>query len=225
MMGNTTGVSPIAPVDLAQAAIGPGMAVFSKYSAVLEANGSPMTVRTALQQINKAIDEFFAHAESDMDSDTRFCLDWFQTHGFKPARFGEADVLARAKGTSVEGIAEAGCLEARGGSVRLLRREELPEDWDPASDSRRTVWECVQHLTRRLEEQGERGAAELVNKMGPECAAEARALAYRLYTVCEQRKWAEEARAYNGLVIAWPEIIKLSRPSAPAPEQVDLDLG
>jgi putative DNA methylase len=156
----------IAPVDLAQAAIGPGMAVFSRYSKVLEADGSPMCVRTALQIINQELDAYFAEQEGDLDADTRFCVAWFEQHGMEEAPFGEADVLARAKNTSVEGVAESGVLHARAGKVRLLSRDEYPDDWDAMSDSRLNTWKGTQHLIRTLDQGGEVEAARLANQLG-----------------------------------------------------------
>ena len=198
----------IAPVDLAQAAIGPGMAVFSRYAKVLEADGTPMTVRSALALINQALDEILSEQEGDFDADTRFAVTWFEQHGFAEAPFGEADVLARAKDTSTGGLEEAGVLVSRAGKVRLLRREELPDDWDPVSDRRPTVWEATQHLAHRLEVRGEDHAADLLRRLGG-LGETARELAYRLYTTCERRGWAQDALAYNALVVAWPEIARL----------------
>ena len=188
--------SPVAPVDLSQAIIGPGMAIFSKYKAVLEADGSPMSVKTALTLINR----FFA--EDDFDHDTQFCLHWFETHGWGTAKFGDADVLARAKGTSVDGLREAGVIESAGGSLRLLRWNEMPSDWAPESDKRMPIWEALHQLIRALKQEGEAGAGGLLARI-PEKAESMRALAYRLYTLCERRGWAEEARAYNELITSW----------------------
>lgn len=202
--------SNIAPVDLAQAAIGPGMAIFSRYLKVIEADGSRMTVRTALQIINQEHDAYFTEQEGDLDADTRFCLAWFEQHGMEEAPFGEADVLARAKNTSVQGIAEAGVLSSRAGIVRLLKRSEYRDDWDPRTDKRLTVWECTQHLIKRLKDGGVKAATELARILGAGRSEDARALAYRLYSICERKKWAQEALAYNGLVVAWPEIISLA---------------
>ena len=157
--------SNIAPVDLAQAAIGPGMAVFSNYSSVLEADGNPMRVRTALQIINAELDAYFTEQEGDLDADTRFCVSWFEQYGMKEASFGEADVLARARNTSVQGIVESGILQARAGKVRLLSREEYPDEWDPTSDRRVNIWECTQYLIRALNQGGETGAARLANQL------------------------------------------------------------
>ncbi len=208
----------IAPVDVAQAAIGPGMGIYSRHSRVLEADGRPMTVRTALQLINEALDEFLSETEGDLDADTRFAVTWFETHAYDTGLFGEAETLAKARNVSVSGVAEAGILSASAGKVRLLRRPELLISWNPVTDKTLTVWEATQHLIKRLEEQGEGSAADLLHKLGP-VADQARALAYRLYSACERRKWAEEARAYNGLVVAWPELERLAAqaPDAPAP--------
>lgn len=195
----------IAPVDLAQAAIGPGMAVFSRYRKVLETDGSPMRVRTALALINQGLDEVLTELESEFDPDTRWALAWFEQHQFDEGLYGEAEVLATAKALSIAGLAEAGILHSRVGKVRLLRRDELPEDWDPASDNRLTVWEATQHLIRRLDKHGETEAANLKAKIGG-MAEIARDLAYRLYTLCERKGWAEEAGYYNSLVVAWPSM-------------------
>ncbi len=204
----------IAPVDLAQAAIGPGMAVFSRYAKVLEADGSQMTVRSALALINQTLDEILAEQEGDFDADTRFAVTWFEQRGFAEGPYGEADVLARAKDTSTGGLEEAGILRARAGKVRLLRRDELDEGWDPAADRRPTVWEATHHLARRLESGGESAAAELLRRLGG-LGETARELAYRLYTTSERKGWAQEALAYNALVVAWPEIARLAS-GAPA---------
>lgn len=208
----------IAPVDLAQAAIGPGMAVFSRYSKVIEADGKPMRVRTALALINQALDEFFAEQEGEYDADTRWALAWFEQHGMQEGPFGVAETLSKAKNTAVSGLAEAGILEARAGKVRLLKREELPQNWDPAADKRLTVWEVTQHLIRTLQNKSEKPAAALLKKLGA-LGETARDLAYRLYTICERKGWAQEALAYNSLVVAWPEVSKLAAqtpaPSAP----------
>ena len=188
--------SPVAPVDLSQAIIGPGMAIFSQYAAVLEADGKPMTVRTALQLINR----FFA--EDDFDHDTQFCLHWFETQGWAEGKYGEADVLARAKGTSVGGLQDAGVIDSGAGKLRLLRWAELPANWSPETDTRTPIWEALHQLIRALNQQGESAAGALLARM-PARAEPMRALAYRLYTLCERKGWAEEARAYNELVTAW----------------------
>jgi len=156
----------IAPVDFAQAAIGPGMAVFSRYAKIIEADGSSMRIRTALQLINQELDAYFAEQEGDLDTDTRFCVAWFEQHGMEEGPFGQADVLARAKNTSVEGLVRAGVLDARAGKVRLLRRDEYPDDWNPVEDDRLTVWECTQHLIRALERGGEEASARLAHQLG-----------------------------------------------------------
>ena len=196
----------IAPVDLAQAAIGPGMAVFSSYSSVLEADGNPMRVRTALQIINAELDAYFTEQEGDLDTDTRFCVSWFEQYGMKEALFGDADVLARARDTSVEGIVESGILHARAGKVRLLSRDEYPNEWDPTADRRINTWECTQYLIKALDQGGEAGAARLANQLSSEQVENARALAYRLFAICERKGWAQEAIAYNTLITSWTHI-------------------
>ncbi len=193
----------IAPVDLAQAAIGPGMAIFSRYASVLEADGTPRRVCTALTLINQVMDEILAEQEGEFDADTRWAVAWFEQFGFDEGPFGVAETLSKAKNTAVGGMVEAGILSAKAGQVRLLRRDELADDWDPATDRRITVWEVTQHLIRALEQEGETGAAALVQKVGG-LGEVARDLAYRLYGICERKKWAQEALAYNSLVIAWP---------------------
>jgi putative DNA methylase len=194
----------IAPVDLAQAAIGPGMAVFSKYAKVAEMDGSAMRVRTALQLINQTLDEVLSEQESDFDADTRFALAWFEQNGFDEGLYGTAEVLATAKAISVSGLVESGIAQSRAGKVRLLKRAELNPDWNPRQDSRLTVWEAAQHLIRALDS-GTGAAADLAGQLGG-VAETARELAYRLYLLCERKGWAEEAGVYNGLVVSWPEI-------------------
>jgi putative DNA methylase len=200
----------IAPVDLAQAAIGPGMAVYTRYAQVLDAEGKPVPVREALALINQVLDETLAEQEGDFDADSRFALAWFDQHGFVEGEFGVADVLARAKNTSVDGLREAGILESKRGKVRLFKPGELSEDWDPAAAARLTNWETVHHLIRALEAGGESAAAALAAKLGTK-AETARELAYRLYTVCERKKRAAEALSYNALVQSFPEITRLAR--------------
>lgn len=195
----------IAPVDLAQAAIGPGMAIFSRYKSVLESDGSPMRVRAALALINQALDEYLAEQEGEYDADTRWALAWYEQYGHEAGPYGVAETLSKAKNTSVEGLARSGFLEARAGKVRLLRRDELAEDWDPAKDKRLTAWESAQYLIRALDKDGEAGAGVLLEKLGA-MGETVRDLAYRLYTVCERKGWAQEALAYNMLVVAWPRI-------------------
>lgn len=195
----------IAPVDLAQAAIGPGMAIFSRYSKVLEADGTPMSIRTALQLINEALDEFLAEQEGEYGPDTRWALSWFEQFGMDEGTFGDAETLSKAKNTSVSGMVEAGFLWAGGGKVRLLRREEMNPEWDPGSDKRLAVWEATQHLTLALETKGEDEAARILAGLG-DLGQSAHDLAYRLYTICERKGWAKEALAYNMLITSWSDI-------------------
>ncbi|HPB81707.1 MAG TPA: hypothetical protein PK200_06685, partial [Spirochaetota bacterium] len=200
----------IAPVDLAQASIGPGMAVFTRYSKVLESDGSPMTVRTALGLINQVLDEALAEQEGEFDGDTRWALAWVEEYGMNEGPYGVAETLSTAKNTSVNGLVEAGILSSKGGKVRLLKRDELKEDWDPSADRRLTIWESAQYLIRALEKEGEAGAAELLRKLGG-IGETARDLAYRLYSICDRKKWSQEALSYNSLVMSWPAISELSR--------------
>lgn len=214
-------VENIAPVDLAQSAIGPGIAIYSRYAKVVEADGSTMTVRTALGLVNEILAEVLSGEESEFDADTRFALTWFEQYGHNPGPFGDADLLARAKDTTVAGVAQAGVVASREGKVRLVERSELPEGWDPAADTRLTVWETTQHLIRALES-SETDAAALLARMGEGIGERARQLAYLLYGVCDRKKWADEAGAYNMLVSAWPEVGRLAaaRPAPEAPEQL-----
>ncbi len=202
----------IAPVDLAQAAIGPGMAIYTRHARVLNAAGEPMSVREALALINQTLDEMLAEQEGDFDRDSRWALAWFEQHGFSEGDYGDAETLSTAKNTSVAGMVEAGILASGRGTVRLLAPSALPSDWNPKEDSRLTVWEAVHHLIRVLEANGEEGAAVLVSDLGG-MAETARELCYRLYAVCERRKRSAEALSYNSLVQSWPEIIRLARSS------------
>ena len=210
----------IAPVDLAQAAIGPGMAVYTRYARVIDAQGSPVTVRDALAFINQILDETFDKQEGDFDADTRWALGWFAQHGFSEGDFGVAETLSTAKNTSVQGLEQAGILASKSGKVRLLRPNALPENWDPTTDARLTVWEAVHHLVRCLETGGEPTTAALVAKLGG-IADTARELTYRLYTIAERQNRATEAFSYNALVQSWPEIARLAQ-SAKPPQQSEL---
>ncbi|MBR0568251.1 DUF1156 domain-containing protein [Azoarcus sp. L1K30] len=209
--------SPVAPVDLSQAIIGPGMAIFSQYAAVLEADGKPMSVRTALQLINRFL------AEDDFDHDTQFCLHWFETQGWATGKFGEADVLARAKGTSVTGLTDAGVVESGKGDLRLLRWAEMPRDWNPETDTRVPVWEALHQMIRALNQDGETAAGALLARM-PARAEPIRALAYRLYTLCERKGWAEDARAYNELITAWSGVERGASETGVVGSQGSLDI-
>jgi putative DNA methylase len=199
----------IAPVDLAQAAIGPGMTVYSRYAEVLDAEGKPLSVRQALAVINQTLDEALAEQEADFDPDTRWALTWFEQHGFAEGEYGVAEQLSKSKNTSVGGMVEAGIVESKRGKVRLLSPDDLSPGWEPATDPRLTAWEMVHHLIRVLEADGEPAAARLVAKLGTK-ADVARELCYRLYTICERQKRAENALRYNALVQSWPEIVRLS---------------
>lgn len=219
MIGGAEGVSPVAPVDLAQAVIGPGMAIFSKYSSVLEADGSPMTVHTALTLINRMLTE----GADDFDASTQFCLGWFDEQGWSPGEFGKADVLSRAKGTSVDHVRSAGVVEAVGGKVRLLKPAEYPSDWSPENDNNTPVWEALHQMIRALRDEGETAAGSLLAGM-PQRAEPIRNLAYRLYTLCERKGWAEEARAYNELITSWTGVEAASHEKGHLGSQTEFEM-
>jgi len=199
----------IAPVDLAQSAIGPGMAIFSGYSKVIEADGTAMTVRTALALINEVLDEILAEQEGDLEPDSRWAIAWFEQYGTGEGPFGVAETLCKAKNTSIQGLTDAGLVRSKSGRVNLLRLDEMISDWDPNADKRLTIWEATHYLIRALEEEGELAAANLLKKMGG-VSEQAKDLSYRLYLTCERKGWAEPARSYNALVVAWPELTRLA---------------
>lgn len=185
------------------------MAVFSRYSRVVEADGTTMSVREALTAINAALDVVLDEQEADFDADTRWAIAWYTEFAFAEGSAGVAETLSKAKNTSINGLVTAGLLEQRGNSCRLLSRDELDDDWDPNTDDRLTVWEVTQHLIRKQEEGGEQAAAYLLRAVGG-LAEPARELAYRLYHTCERNGWASEALAYNSLVTAWPDLTSLA---------------
>ena len=219
MIGGAAGISPVAPVDMAQAVIGPGMAIFSKYSSVIEADGQPMTVHSALMLINRMLTD----GVDDFDADTQFCLGWFDEQGWSAGEFGKADVLARAKGTSVTGVADAGVVEAGGGRVRLLKPTEYSSDWNPVEDNNTPVWEALHQMIRALQVEGESASGDLLAGM-PQRADPIRNLAYRLYTLCERKGWADEARAYNELITSWVGIEAASHEKGHFGSQANLDI-
>lgn len=200
----------IAPVDLAQAAIGPGMAIYTRYCKVLDADGKTLSVRSALALINQILDESLVEQEGDFDADTRWALAWFEQMGFDEGEFGIAEQLSKAKNTAVNGLVESGIVFSGRGKVKLIRPSELGNAWDPAADQRLTTWETVHRLIQAQEATGEVGAAEIVAKLGSR-AETARDLCYRLYTLCERKKRAVEAISYNALVQSWPEILRLAQ--------------
>jgi len=215
----------VAPVDFAQAAIGPGMAVFSRYAAVLESNGKPMAVRTALALINGMKDELLGEAVEELDKDTRWAVTWFSGTGFEWGEAGQANLLANAQATAMNGLIAAGIVEVKGNQVRLLRPEELPADWDPTTDKRLTVWEMTHQLLRVYvsEKRGDAATAALLHKLGGK-ADVARDLAYKLFTICEKKQWSKDAQSYNALVMGWPELTRLAQvqPHDDKPKQDDL---
>jgi putative DNA methylase len=205
----------IAPVDFAQAAIGPGMAIYSRYGKILESSGNGMSVRTALSLINQTLTEVLSELEDEFDPDTRWAIPWFEQNGFGEGDFGEAELLSKAKVTSVASLQHAHIIHSRSGKVRLLRPEELPTNWDPTAEKRLTVWEMTHHLLRVFfhEKAGDLATAELLSKLGPNSEL-ARDLAYQLFHLCERKKRPQEALAYNALVLGWPEIARLARDAA-----------
>lgn len=194
--------SNIAPVDLAQSAIGPGMGVYSRFSKVLEADGTPMSVRAALQIINQELDLYFNEQDSELDRESRFCVELYTQYAFNDVRFGEADVLARAKNTSVDKLRSYGVVHAEKGTVRLLTREELSEKVDKDIG----IWLLTQQLTHAMETDGVAGAAKIVADISTSEPERAKDLAYRLFNLAERRGWTDEAFAYNSLVTAWPDV-------------------
>ena len=199
----------ISPADMPQSAIGPGMGIFSRCKAVLEADDSPMTVKTALQLINRELDEYLGGIQGEFDADTRFAITWFEQHGLAAGVYGTANSIATARGISVDSVKHAGIVESAAGKVRILQRDEIDAGWDPTADTHLTVWECCQHLVRELEEGGEQAAALLLRKIGPVHAAAAKDLAYCLYDICvNKRRNAGEAASYNGLIAVWSELTR-----------------
>lgn len=201
----------VSPADMPQSAIGPGMGVFSRYAAVLEADDSPMNVKTALQLINAQLDEFLNDLHGEFDAETRFTATWFQQHGFDKGEYGTANSIATARGISVESVKHAGIVESSAGSVRIYKRDEIDPEWDPETDDHFTIWEACQHLIRTLENDGEYAAAELLKKIGNERAETVKDLAYYLYDVCgNKRQDAKEATSYNGLIAVWTDLTRLA---------------
>ena len=211
----------IAPVDLAQAAIGPGMAIFTRYARVLDASGKAVSVKEALALINETLDEALAEQEGDFDADTRWALAWFEQSGFGEGEYGVAETLSTAKNTSVSGMAEAGILTSGAGKVRLLAPAELPQDWDPKQDSRRTVWETTHQLVRVHSQGGDAAAADIMANIGA-YSETARDLAYRLFRICDLRNRPQEALGYNALVRSWGEISGLATQARQAPTEPNM---
>jgi putative DNA methylase len=219
----------IAPVDLAQAAIGPGMAVYSRYAKVLEPDGTPMTVRAALSEINRALDEVLSEQEGDFDTDTRFCIKWFSQYGWDEALSGTADTLSRAVNTSVDGLVRGGIFWQRAGKARLIEAAELVADWDPATDERISVWEVVLRLAKALDETGAEDAARLMAAASQRIDLDAaKELAYLLFSICEKRKWTQTALLFNGLGTSWSDLSAASRAGGtltPPPAQGEFDFS
>jgi len=203
----------IAPVDLAQASIGPGMSIYSRYSKVVESDGTPLGVRTALQLINRALDEVLEEQEGEYDAETRWAIAWFEQYAMEAGEYGIAETLSKAKNMSMENLEHAGLVVSKAGKVRLRKRDELSEEWHPKLNPRLTVWEVMQRLIFALDQKGEPGAGEILRQANSQGEI-ARDLAYRLYTLCERKGWAQEALAYNSLVASWSEISRLAQREA-----------
>jgi putative DNA methylase len=196
----------IAPADMPQSSIGPGIGIFSRFKSVLESDDSPMTVKTALQVINRELDEYFSGIEGEFDPDTRFAVTWFEQNGMETGEYGVANSIATARGISVESVAHAGIVASGASKVRLIERENMDVEWSPETDSHLTHWECCQYLIRALENDGEFEAAVLMKKMGSDSADTAKDLAYRLYDICDKNGWAKEGTSYNGLIAVWSDL-------------------
>lgn len=206
---STIRAAGVGPTDIQQAAIGPGIGIFTRYAAVLNTDGEPMTVRDALKLVNQVREEIASEGEGDYDPDTRFAIDWFVAHGFGAGKSGDAISMANAANLGLNDLVVAGVLEAKGGDARLLRRTEMPADWDPRRDKRPTAWEACQHLIRWLEAEdgGVDAAARLFAILG-DLTEPAHQLAFRLYDICEKKGWHAEGRPYNLLIQEWAEIEK-----------------
>ena len=208
----------IAPVDLAQAAIGPGMAVFSRHRQVTDPDGSSMRVRTALQLINQVLDEVLAEQEGDFDTDSRWCVKWVEQMKWAAGEYGRAETLATALNTSGPGRERAGVLRARAGKVQLLRPDDLPDSYDPAKDARPTMWEAVLHLSGRLEKDGPESAGQLMRQLQSVMDLNGvKELAYLLYSVCDRKRRQESALIFNNLVTSWPEIAEAAQNASVMP--------
>lgn len=206
----TLQASNVSPADMPQSAIGPGIRVFSRYAAVLESDDSPMSVKTALQLINAELDTFLSSLTGDFDAETRFAVTWFEQFGYDKGEFGTAQSLCQARGLAVDAVKHAGIIESAAGKVRLLKRSELDDGWDPNTDTHLTIWECLQYLVRALDE-GEENAARLLKRIGPERAGAVKDLAYYLYDLAgNKRRDAQEATAYNALIALWSDLTGLA---------------
>jgi putative DNA methylase len=197
----------IGPVDMQQSVIGPGMGVFSRHARVLEDDDSAMTVKTAITVINRVWEEIENEIDSAFDPETQVALAWFATYGFDRRKSGELITLANAKAIPASALFDSGIFQDYRGDVVLIPRHELPSNWSPSTDKTLTVWECVQHTARVLNatDGGGNSAAALVAQMGTK-AAEARALAYRLFEIATNKGWASEALVYNELAQEWTKL-------------------
>jgi putative DNA methylase len=214
----------IAPVDLAQASIGPGMSVFSSYSKIIESTGNHMSVRTALSLINQMLHQVLTEQETEFDSETRWALAWFEQYGMAEGLFGDAETLCTAKDTTINGLVTAGIVSAHAGKVYLVKPENLDEKWEPAADKYMSIWKSAHYLIHLLDIAGESEAASILRKLPNTTPESIRDLAYRLYQTCNQQGWSKEALTYNGLIIAWPEISRLAQKGVGETKQSELNI-
>lgn len=218
----------IAPVDLPQSAIGPGMAVFSRYAKVIESDGSEMTVRSALARINEVLDELLTEQEGDFDPTTRFAIAWYRGNGYEAGPFGDADNLARARATAVATLERDGILTARAGKVRLYRPAELPESYDVLADQHTSAWEALQHAIRIQESKGIPAAGAFLHEASqrPDGAVDldlVKELAYLLFQVAEKNGWTKDAIAFNDVATSWSDLLVAGRTVAPVSAAATLD--
>ena len=219
----------IAPVDLPQAAIGPGMAVFSRYSSVIESDGSPMPVRAALAHINEMLDEVLTEQEGDFDSITRFALAWYRGHGYDPAPYGDAEDLARARGTAVSSMERSGILTARAGKVQLFRPSDLPDDYDVLTDAQTSAWEALHHAIRVLNKAGISAAGVFLQTASQRADGAVdldlvKELAYLVFQVAEKSGWSKDAQSFNDIATSWGDLLQAERPASSSSTSVTLDL-
>jgi putative DNA methylase len=218
----------IAPVDLPQSAIGPGMAVFSRYTKVIESDGSEMTVRSALARINEVLDELLTEQEGDFDPTTRFAIAWYRSNGYEAGAFGDAENLARARATAVSAMERGGILSARAGKVRLYRPVDLPEDYDVTTDQHTSAWEALQHMIRIQETKGIPAAGAFLHDASRRSDGAVdldlvKELAYLLFQVAEKNGWTKDAISFNGIATSWSELLDSGRTAAPLSTAATLD--
>ncbi|MCL2137971.1 MAG: DUF1156 domain-containing protein [Treponema sp.] len=212
----------IAPVDLPQASIGPGISVYSKYKQVLDASGKPLSVRQALEMINQERYAFLTEQSGTLDGESQFCATWFEQYGFKDGPYGDANTIMRPLMASEQKLKDSRLLESKGGKVRLKRRDELSFDWFLKSAD--IVWAIVQHLCHALDEAGGKDkCAALMASLSADTIEKVKTLSYRIYQICERKGWADEALVYNNLVADYAKLEGAAK-AAQEPKPVPRDL-